>query len=669
MGLSRVIKVDIRIEEIEKDKLRVKSNKFVEFIFIIAGTIILFYVLKMFNRNNSVGYLYSVATFIRVINASMAIISILICLILYKKTNDQIIFTLLLVYVSLSLTVILGQFDYTTFFNYKFAISNYISMTVSLLRVVILFSAIIPNSRLCKIINKYKKTSFIFIIIYSIVFWRVEKVLFIDPFFTNKNTLIFYNIFLSVVYFFIASKLFMISINKNKIILRAFSISLSLFAIKAIYIICALGYNNFNMKLIYALLTYIAFFTIIIGCVIEFHSLYVRSSILNQELRKFYNLANFNSHNYIFICDRDFNISYMNNKIKEYYKFNVTNETFKETLLKVNDVKNNINEIMRVLDKEGTWRGILKGNEGNSIFDCFIQLIHSEENNDKNEILVTYIDITDRIELETELNLHKINDIKRSEFISVLSHELKTPLNIFYSTIQLLEKTRRVNKEEFSKVYAKYSNSLKVNSKRMLRLINNIVDTTRIDTGEFRADFGNYEIVSLVEDIAMSTVAFAESKNISIEFDTNVEEHYIKCDPNMIEKIVLNLLSNSIKYTKYSKYGGIIKVDIIVEDKWIKILFEDNGIGIPLEMQDKIFDRFLRLDNSLRRLNEGSGIGLSIVKSMVEVHGGSISVNSVLNQGSVFEVKLPDVLIDNVPMNVYKFNENNTEVELSDIYS
>ena len=664
-----MIKVDIRIEEIEKDKLRVKSNKFVEFIFIIAGTIILFYVLKMFNRNNSVGYLYSVATFIRVINASMAIISILICLILYKKTNDQIIFTLLLVYVSLSLTVILGQFDYTTFFNYKFAISNYISMTVSLLRVVILFSAIIPNSRLCKIINKYKKTSFIFIIIYSIVFWRVEKVLFIGPFFTNKNTLIFYNIFLSVVYFFIASKLFMISINKNKIILRAFSISLSLFAIKAIYIICALGYNNFNMKLISALLTYIAFFIIIIGCVIEFHSLYVRSSILNQELRKFYNLANFNSHNYIFICDRDFNISYMNNKIKEYYKFNVTNETFKETLLKVNDVKNNINEIMRVLDKEGTWRGILKGNEGNSIFDCFIQLIHSEENNDKNEILVTYIDITDRIELETELNLHKINDIKRSEFISVLSHELKTPLNIFYSTIQLLEKTRRVNKEEFSKVYAKYSNSLKVNSKRMLRLINNIVDTTRIDTGEFRADFGNYEIVSLVEDIAMSTVAFAESKNISMEFDTNVEEHYIKCDPNMIEKIVLNLLSNSIKYTKYSKYGGIIKVDIIVEDKWIKILFEDNGIGIPLEMQDKIFDRFLRLDNSLRRLNEGSGIGLSIVKSMVEVHGGSISVNSVLNQGSVFEVKLPDVLIDNIPMNVYKFNENNTEVELSDIYS
>ena len=104
------------IKEIEKNALKIKSNKVREFIFIMAVIIVLFYLLKVFNRNNSVGYVYSVATFIRVINTLMAIISIVICLILYKKTNDQIMFTLLLVYVSLSLTVILGQFDYTTFF-------------------------------------------------------------------------------------------------------------------------------------------------------------------------------------------------------------------------------------------------------------------------------------------------------------------------------------------------------------------------------------------------------------------------------------------------------------------------------------------------------------------------------------------------------------------------
>ena len=173
----------------------------------------------------------------------------------------------------------------------------------------------------------------------------------------------------------------------------------------------------------------------------------------------------------------------------------------------------------------------------------------------------------------------------------------------------------------------------------MLRIINNIVDTTRIDTGEFRADFGNYEIVSLVEDIAMSTVSFAKSKNISIEFDTNVEEHYIKCDPSMIEKIVLNLISNSIKYTKYSKYGGIIKIDIILEEKWIKILFEDNGIGIPLEMKDKIFDRFYRVDKARAREKGGYGLGLSIAKSIVEKYKGKVGVTSE-NNITTFNIEL-----------------------------
>ena len=133
----------------------------------------------------------------------------------------------------------------------------------------------------------------------------------------------------------------------------------------------------------------------------------------------------------------------------------------------------------------------------------------------------------------------------------------------------------------------------------------------------------------------------------------------------MIEKIVLNLVSNSIKYTKNQ---GHIKVDVVLQDDVLEIFFEDTGIGIPEELKDKIFDRFSRVDSSLKRVNEGSGIGLSIVKSMVEVHNGSISVESKLNRGSVFEVKLPNVLIEDSPMIVYEFNKSNTELELSDIY-
>ena len=203
-------------------------------------------------------------------------------------------------------------------------------------------------------------------------------------------------------------------------------------------------------------------------------------------------------------------------------------------------------------------------------------------------------------------------------------------------------------------MYDKYSSSLKLNSKRMIRLINNIVDTTKIDTGVISPNFGNYEIVSFIENIVISTVSFLKFKNITIEFDTNVEEHYIKCDPNMIEKVVLNLLSNSIKYTEHS---GRIKVNINVSEKNVVLTFEDNGIGIPIDMKDKVFEIFLRLDNSFKRLNEGSGIGLSIV------------VSSELERGSIFDIVLPNVLVDNMPMKIYEFDEANTELELSDIYN
>lgn len=460
-------------------------------------------------------------------------------------------------------------------------------------------------------------------------------------------------------------KLLITSIKKRSVILRCFSISIFIFSIKTVYISNTFSYNNFSIKLISAFLTYMVFLIIIIGCVVEFNLLYVKSNVLNKELRKFYNLAHFNSHTYIFICDKDLNISYMNNKAKNYFKCDISSKELKESLLKINDVRDNIDDIIKTLERDGVWRGILRSNENKSIVDCFIQSMYLDESAGTEDILVSYVDITDRINLEAELNSHKINDIRKSEFISTLSHELKTPLNIFYSTIQLLEEIKSVNEEEFSKVYDKYSNTLKINSKRMLRLVNNIVDTTRIDSGAFNAEFGNYEIISLVEDIVLSTVSFAEYKNIKVEFDTNVEEHYIKCDPNMIEKIVLNLLSNAIKY---SKNNGYIKINLILESDIIRFIVSDNGIGIDEKIKGKIFDRFSRGDNSLNRLNEGSGVGLSIVKSMIDIHNGNVTVESVLGKGSTFEVQLPNIKIEDELEEIYEYNRDKTVLELSDIY-
>lgn len=654
---------------IKKNTVAEKASDIISVFLMLALVLITFFVYKIFITGNNKEYLSATLELLKMINSFLAIISVISCSILYKKTKKNTVFTLILVYIGLVIGIITDQFDYFTFISNEFYISDYIMISTSILRMLILYTILFPKSKLYKFIKENRGFSLIFVVIYSFIVGIIEKYLRGTILNIPDSVFVYYNVFLFISYYIIAIRLIFISLKEKSVIVGCFSVSLALLGIKAIYAIYAHTGLYFDIMLTSILITYISFISVIIGTVIELYLLYEESKILNEELQKFYNLAHYNSHTYMFICDNKFNVSYMNNKIKEGFSNDISNEKFRELILEIEDVKEKIPEILRELKRTGMWRGILTDVKKDEIIDCFIQLIHSDENIDKNEILVTYVDITERIKLETELNFHKINDIKKSEFISVLSHELKTPLNVFYSTVQLLEKTRKVNEEKFSKVYDKYSSSLKVNSKRMLRIINNIVDTTRIDTGEFRADFGNYEIVSLVEDVAMSTVSFAKSKNISIEFDTNVEEHYIKCDPSMIEKIVLNLISNSIKYTKYSKYGGIIKIDIILEEKWIKILFEDNGIGIPLEMKDKIFDRFLRLDNSLRRLNEGSGIGLSIVKSMVEVHGGSISVNSILNQGSVFEVKLPNTLLDNSIMNIYKFNEANTEIELSDIYN
>ena len=309
------------------------------------------------------------------------------------------------------------------------------------------------------------------------------------------------------------------------------------------------------------------------------------------------------------------------------------------------------------------WRGILTDVKKDEIIDCFIQLIHSDKG--ENQILVSYINISNNIRLESEIQAHKLNDIKKAEFISTLSHELKTPLNIFASSVQLLDSFSDGDKEEFVYKYKKHSPYLALNCKRMLRLINNIIDLTKIDVGMIKPNFGNYEIVSLIEEIALSIIPYGMSKNIDIEFDTNVEEHYIKCDPNMIEKIVLNLLSNAIKY---SKNNGYIKINLILESDIIRFIVSDNGIGIDEKIKGKIFDRFSRGDNSLNRLNEGSGVGLSIVKSMIDIHNGNVTVESVLGKGSTFEVQLPNIKIEDELEEIYEYNRGKTVLELSDIY-
>ncbi|NMA66769.1 MAG: HAMP domain-containing histidine kinase [Clostridiaceae bacterium] len=215
-------------------------------------------------------------------------------------------------------------------------------------------------------------------------------------------------------------------------------------------------------------------------------------------------------------------------------------------------------------------------------------------------------------------------------------------------------------------------NMIQQNCYRLLRLVNNLIDITKIDAEFFELNLKNCNIVDLVEKITLSVSKYVESKGIILEFDTNTEEKYLACDLDQMERIVLNLLSNAVKFTPA---GGRICVKVVDLGNRIVISVKDNGIGIPKEKQKHIFNRFQQVNKSLTRQFEGSGIGLSLVKSLVEKHGGKVSLKSKVGKGSEFILEFPCKVLDERECNwgsLDRLNHKQIErakVEFSDIYS
>jgi signal transduction histidine kinase len=166
----------------------------------------------------------------------------------------------------------------------------------------------------------------------------------------------------------------------------------------------------------------------------------------------------------------------------------------------------------------------------------------------------------------------------------------------------------------------------------------------------------------------MSVTNFTDIKGLNIIFDTDIVDIIVVCDPEEIDRIVLNLISNAIKF---SEVGDEIFVAIKAENESVEISVKDNGIGIKDNNLDMIFNRFNQVDKSLSRSSEGAGIGLCLVKSIVELHGGSIYVESEFGKGSKFTVKLPlgNVLHDSNPyVSKVPIKNESIRIELSDIY-
>lgn len=269
-------------------------------------------------------------------------------------------------------------------------------------------------------------------------------------------------------------------------------------------------------------------------------------------------------------------------------------------------------------------------------------------------------------ELEKNKVLKQTLEIK-DEFLSLISHEFRTPLNVINTAIQAINYFC-IN--DLPKKAKTYLDMIKLNTFRQLRLVNNLLDITRADAGRIKITKKNLDIVFITKAITESVQTYASQKEITVEFTSAFMKRIIGIDDEKYERILLNLLSNAIKFTPK---GKSIIVRLSLRKNNICIQVEDEGIGIPKDKKNVIFERFGQVDSSLSRQAEGTGIGLSLVKRFVEGLGGSISVKSTVGKGSTFTILLPDEVVieeDNNEMTDLMDNRlvQMTNVEFSDIY-
>lgn len=265
-----------------------------------------------------------------------------------------------------------------------------------------------------------------------------------------------------------------------------------------------------------------------------------------------------------------------------------------------------------------------------------------------------------------------VNDKIKTEFIANFSHEIRTLLNVMLSSIQLLD----IYKDNGKLIFTDENDAVKLSyvrksGFRLLKLINNLIDISKLDSGFYHTEFEIKNIVDVIEDITMSVVEYAKAKDIDIIFDTNEEEFFMPLDIEKLDRIVLNLLSNSIKFTPN---GGMIYVNLHCEATSVSISIKDTGVGISKDDQALIFNRFIQASNTNFSGTTGSGIGLSLVKSLIELLNGSITLKSELNNGSEFIVTLPVKASDEITSSTTYVtdtkltnNSDKIKIEFSDI--
>lgn len=277
----------------------------------------------------------------------------------------------------------------------------------------------------------------------------------------------------------------------------------------------------------------------------------------------------------------------------------------------------------------------------------------------KNNALILNKYLTEKLEEE---------NIK-GEFFTNICHELRTPINVINSALQL----NNLNIENKNiKSIEKNNLVIKQNCLRLIRTINNFIDANKISEGQIETNIMVLNIVEVVENVLDASAEYIKKKKINFIFDPDFEEIFIAFDREFLERIILNILSNSVKY---GDTNGNIYVKIYFEEKNLVIMIENDGVAISYDEQKYIFDKFTKNNKALNRTQEGSGLGLYISKSLMKIQGGDLKVEIYENYGNIFKLYFYDVdLFKETESVEHGFNNDyynlmeKAEIEFSDIY-
>ncbi|RAV99479.1 hybrid sensor histidine kinase/response regulator transcription factor [Pseudochryseolinea flava] len=238
-------------------------------------------------------------------------------------------------------------------------------------------------------------------------------------------------------------------------------------------------------------------------------------------------------------------------------------------------------------------------------------------------------------ERQEAIRMHEL-DMMKIKFFTNVSHEFRTPLTLILTPIEkILRQTTDVDHQNQFRLIQR-------NAKRLLNLVNQLLDFRKMEVQEIRFNPSEGDIIQFIRETAGSFSDLSEKKNIAFNIDTDLPSLETVFDQDKLEKILFNLLSNAFKFTRETgKVQVHVSLDDAAKEKWLIISVTDSGIGIPADKLDKIFDRFFQNELPKSIVNQGSGIGLSITKEFVRIHGGTITVESDVDRGSTFTVRLP----------------------------